>query len=243
MHQGAHHDQRRQAHRQQIAEEVRRSARDTQTEESDEAERQRHPKDTHQPPLLRDQREGEIVVRFRKEVVLLCALPVTDTEHTAGAHGDQRLMQLVAGTARIGARIQERDHPGHPIARRPDRFPENRERQQAQQDEVTDARACGEQHDRAEQAHQCHRGEIGLHQDQEPDDQVDDGERGQPPAQAPQSLPLLCGQRRRPDHHRQLRELGWLYAGEPASGPVSRRRDRLGPRQHQDQESDGHETQ
>jgi hypothetical protein len=82
-------------------------------------EQRDHDERAHEPPLLADHGEEEVVVGLRQVAELLYAAPETAPEDAAAADGDERLVDLVAHARRIRGRIEERHDPAHAVRCRP----------------------------------------------------------------------------------------------------------------------------
>ncbi len=156
-------------------------------------------------------------------------------------------MLLVADARGVGVTVPEGDHADHTIGGHRDPLPEKRDRQDAGEDEVTDPRTGGEDHDAAQQRDERRRREIRLEQDEKAHHQIHDAEPRQPPTEASDELALLSRDRRHPDDHRQLGNLGRLNPNtqhlEPAPRPVPGRRDRLRARHHQNHQRQNRQAQ
>ena len=116
-------------------------------------------------PFLADGAEQEIGVGVRQIAELLLSLAEAGAEQPARADADERLVDLEAAFGRRVARIEEGEHPGQAVLRVPDLVKDQDHRHAAEQDEVADLGARGEQHEPAEQRHQRGHREVGLEQD------------------------------------------------------------------------------
>ena len=133
-------DQRRHADRQQLPEEVLRTARDAKPDADEGQEAEDHRDAPRKPPLLADHREDEVVVGLRKETELLAPLPEADSRHSAGSDGDETLVALEDCACRRRARVQQERLPPRAAVSGLEDGHRERGRQQPEEDEVPDPR-------------------------------------------------------------------------------------------------------
>src|SRR5207302_7440288 len=94
------------ARREELAEWIRRVARDAEADPHEGAEEQRDREHADEAPFLTDRREDEIGIRVRKIAELLLTLSKADTEQPPCPDARQRLLHLPRRFRRRRARIQ-----------------------------------------------------------------------------------------------------------------------------------------
>src|SRR5467141_2373573 len=110
----------------ELAERIRRIARDAKAEPHEGAEQQCDREHAEETPFLSDRREDEIGVRVRQVAELLLALSESRTEELPRPDAGERLLHLPRGFLRRSAGVQERQHARDSILRGRDGAKEER---------------------------------------------------------------------------------------------------------------------
>ena len=181
-----------------------------------------HHADADETEFLRDHRHDEVGVRLRQVEQLLDAAAEADAQPLATADGDQRVRQLIALAVRVFPRIEETQHPLHPVRRGHDQQADRRHRHQRQpgKDAQVDAAEEHDAHGDTHHHHQC--AEVRLRQQQEGHHHDRHQDRQEALAETVQLGRLAHGVVGGVDHRRQLHHFRRLEIQHDQVDPAPR---------------------
>ena len=122
------------------------------------------------PSLLGDVGEDEVGVRLGQEEELLHALHVAAAGESAGADGDQRLVDVEAGALRVGGGIEKDQHTLATPGNQEEQSDQRRQRNADRANQILPLDAGQKEHHRSDAGQHQRRAQIGLTDDEKDKD-------------------------------------------------------------------------
>ena len=239
IHEGLHHDHRRETERNERAEAVRCAHGDPHPPPGDQAEAGKDRRRPDETQFLADDREDEVGVRLGQIEELLNTFHQAAPEHTSSPHRNQGLDDLKAVAKRVRPGVPEGQQPTATVRRTDQDKVDCGRHGQQRADEVAVVQPSGKDHDDDDHQQRQHGSEVRLQKNQRhhPTDDDPDGQQRIREIVDPVHAPLK--DERGKQHADEFGKLGRLNPqstdAEPPTGTIDGTAEEHGHQRQRDQ--------